>query len=607
MCGIVGFIGDREVQPILLDGLKRLEYRGYDSAGIAILGNGELGIRKREGKIADLEEELHREPVAGTVGIGHTRWATHGAPSTLNAHPHVSCDGKIALVHNGIIENYRELKQDLLEKGHHFSSDTDTEVMVHLIGETTGSLEDRVSRSLDKVNGTFAVAVVSLEEPGKIVAARRGSPLVVGAENGERVLASDIPAILEHTRDVYFLEDNEIVTMTEDGVEITDLQGKKVDKNPQHIDWDPISAQKEGYKHFMLKEIHEQPEAVGDTIRGRSAVNDGLQLEQGELNPARVREAKRIHIVACGTSSYAARVAKYLWEDYVDLPIEVELGSEFRYRNPLLDEESLVIGISQSGETADTLAGLEKARSKGAYILSVPNVVGSTITRRSDGVFYTHAGPEIGVASTKAFTSQLAALVLLGLELGRIRGKVSRETRETATQELSRAPKLIQQILDQEGEVEELAREFYQKEHFLYLGRDVLYPIALEGALKLKEISYIHAEGYPAGELKHGPIALIDEDMPVVALITRESVYDKVFSNIEEVKARKGTVLVVTDLVTDEVRSIADRLLVLPQATRSLLPLLFVVPLQLFAYHIGVLRGTDVDQPRNLAKSVTVE
>ncbi|MFW6421787.1 MAG: glutamine--fructose-6-phosphate transaminase (isomerizing) [Candidatus Bipolaricaulota bacterium] len=607
MCGIIGLISDGGVQPTLLAGLKRLEYRGYDSAGIAVMGKGELGIRKREGKIGELGQELHREPVEGEVGIGHTRWATHGAPNSDNAHPHTSCEGKFALVHNGIIENFRSLRKELRNRGHRFSSETDTEVLVHLIEEYEGSLEERVICSLQRVEGTFAVAALSLEEPDKIVAARRRSPLVVGTEKGERVLASDIPAILNHTREVYFMEDDEIAILTPERVEFTDMERREIDKEASTIDWDPISAQKGGYKHFMLKEIHEQAQTLGDTVRGRMTTLGKLSLDEGQLSAERVENIRRIHIVACGTSSYAARVSKYIWEDFLDLPIEVELGSEFRYRNPPLDEDSLVIGISQSGETADTLAGLEKAREKGAYILSVPNVLGSTITRRSDAVFYTHAGPEIGVASTKAFTSQLAALVLLGLELGRIRGTVSGPTRDQVLDELSRGPNLLQQILDQEAEVESLAGEFYQKDHFLFLGRDVLYPIALEGALKLKEISYIHAEGYPAGELKHGPIALIDEDMPVLALVTRKSVYDKVFSNIEEVKARKGTVIVVTDAITEEIESVADRTLLLPQTERCLLPLLYVIPLQLLAYHIGVLRGTDVDQPRNLAKSVTVE
>lgn len=611
MCGIIGYLGSSDVQPVILRGLKRLEYRGYDSAGVAIFGNGELGIKKRAGKIEKLEKSLREDPIEGTMGIGHTRWATHGPPTTENAHPHQDCNGSLALVHNGIIENYRQLRSELQTKGHKFASETDTEVLAHLIEDQEGSLEDRVREALQSVKGTFAIAVMSVDDPVKIVGARRGSPLVIGLppKTDEKVIASDVPALLDITREVVFLEDDDVVAIEFDRVTVTDLNGEVVNRESRHIDWDPVSAQKEGYKHFMLKEIHEQSQAVSDTLRGRVSLNfqKPIKLDEGEWDRDRIENLDRVYIVACGTSSYAGQVAKYLWEDFLDLPVEVELGSEFRYRNPPISPQTLVVGISQSGETADTLAGLEKAREKGAYVLAIPNVLGSTITRRSDGVLYTHAGPEIGVASTKAFTSQLAALVLLGLQLGRLRGTVDRDRNIAVQEELSRAPNLLRKVLAKEEEIIRLAEEFYPKDNFLFLGRDVLYPIALEGALKLKEISYIHAEGYASGEMKHGPIALIDEDMPVVALITKNCVYDKVFSNIEEVKARKGTVLMITDSLTEEIESVADRVLVLPATEKILTPLLFVVPLQLLAYHIGVLRGTDVDQPRNLAKSVTVE
>ncbi|MBS3736084.1 MAG: glutamine--fructose-6-phosphate transaminase (isomerizing) [Candidatus Bipolaricaulota bacterium] len=607
MCGIVGYRGEREAQPVILSGLKKLEYRGYDSAGVAIIGDGGLGVEKMEGKIARLEDALIESPKQGKVGIGHTRWATHGEPNDVNAHPHQGCTDKYGLVHNGIIENHRKLRKELESRDHEFSSDTDTEVLIHLVEEQEGPLEVKVRSAMDEVQGSFAIAVVSAEEPDKIVGARRGSPLVVGSTEDEEFLASDIPAILDYTREIIYLEDDQVVSLTDSGIEITDFEGNSVEASPRTIDWDPVAAQKEGYRHFMLKEINEQPQAVGDTLRGRNFANGGLRMDEGELKEEDVAGADKIFIVACGTSSYAGRVAKYVWEEYLDLPIEVEIGSEFRYRNPPLDENSLVVGVSQSGETADTLAGLEKSLESGATIASVVNVLGSTVTRRSDAVLYTHAGPEIGVASTKAFTSQLVALSLLGLEIARMKGKVTSSEAESAAEKLNRAPALLREQLENVDRIKKLAEVFYEKDDFLFLGRDVLYPVALEGALKLKEISYIHAEGYPAGELKHGPIALIDENMPVVALITRNSVYDKVYSNIEEVRARKGKIIVLTDELTEDTKGIADELIQLPRAEKVLTPLIFTVPLQLLAYHIAVLRGTDVDQPRNLAKSVTVE
>ncbi len=607
MCGIIGYRGEREAQPVLISGLKKLEYRGYDSAGVAVIGDDGLRIEKMAGKIAELEDALVDNPRPGNVGIGHTRWATHGEPNDANAHPHQGCGDDYSLVHNGIIENHRELRSELESNGHEFSSKTDSEVLIHLIEEGQGSLEERVRSALSRVEGTFAIAVLSKNSPEKIVAARRGSPLVVGSTEKEKLIASDVPAMLDYTNEITYLEDDQVVSLTESGIEITDLDGNPSEAETREVDWDPVAARKEGYKHFMLKEIHEQPEAVGDTIRGRDFSDGGLRMDEGGLDEGDLISKDKVFIVACGTSAYAGQVAKYVWEEFLNIPIEVELGSEFRYRNPPLDDDSLVVGISQSGETADTLAGLEKARDKGATIVSVVNVLGSTVTRRSDAVLYTHAGPEIGVASTKAFTSQLAALTLLGLELARLKGAVSEKRARRVAENLNKAPALLEKQLEGEGRIEELAEKFYEKEDFLFLGRDVLYPIAMEGALKLKEISYIHAEGYPAGEMKHGPIALIDEDMPVVALITKNSVYDKVYSNIEEVRARKGKVIVLTDEMTDESEEIADELISLPDTDKFLTPMIFTVPLQLLAYHIGVLRGTDVDQPRNLAKSVTVE
>ncbi|MCF7891018.1 glutamine--fructose-6-phosphate transaminase (isomerizing) [Candidatus Bipolaricaulota bacterium] len=607
MCGIVGYRGEREAQPVILSGLKKLEYRGYDSAGVAIIGDGGLGVEKMEGKIARLEDALMESPKSGKVGIGHTRWATHGEPNDVNAHPHQGCTDKYGLVHNGIIENHRKLRKELESRGHEFSSDTDTEVLIHLIEEQEGPLEAKVRSSLNEVQGTFAIGVVSAEEPTKVVGARRGSPLVVGSTENEQFIASDIPAILDYTREIIYLEDGQLVSITESGIEITDFEGNPVKAEPRTIDWDPVAAKKEGYRHFMLKEINEQPQAVGDTLRGRNFSGDGLRMDEGELREEDVEEANKIFIVACGTSYFAGRVAKYVWEEYLDVPIEVEIGSEFRYRSPPLDEDSLVVGVSQSGETADTLAGLEKSREGGATVVSVVNVLGSTVTRRSDAVLYTHAGPEIGVASTKAFTSQLVALSLLGLEIARMKGRITSSEAKKEAEKLNRAPGLLREQLENVDRIKDLAEVFYEKDDFLFLGRDVLYPVALEGALKLKEISYIHAEGYPAGELKHGPIALIDENMPVVALITRNSVYDKVYSNIEEVRARKGKIIVFTDELTEDTKSIADELIHLPRDDKVLTPLIFTVPLQLLAYHIAVLRGTDVDQPRNLAKSVTVE
>jgi glucosamine--fructose-6-phosphate aminotransferase (isomerizing) len=608
MCGIVGYVGERRAKEILLDGLRRLEYRGYDSAGIALIEEGELLIIKRAGKIHSLEESIATNDFKATVGIGHSRWATHGRPTDENAHPHHDCKKNLAVVHNGIIENYLELKEKLLGEGHKFVSQTDTEVLAHLFEEHYhGNLEEAVREGLRRVKGAFAIAVISKEER-EIVAAKTSSPLVIGLGEGENFLASDIPALLPYTRKVLFLNDGEMTVLTADSVRLSNFSGERVEREPQWIAWDPVTAQKGGYKHFMLKEIHEQPQAVEDTIRGRYSLEEGeVFLEELALDRLRVNRIKNVYLVACGTSFYAGLAAKYLWQGWLRLPLSAEIGSEFRYSNPYLDKNTLVVAISQSGETADTLTGVRKAREQGATVISIINVISSTLTPLSNGVVYTHAGPEIGVASTKAFTAQLAALTLLGLYLGRERGELSPDEAREILRTLAVAPGHIEALLAQEERVQRLAQQFYDKSDFLYLGRDILHPIALEGALKLKEISYIHAEGYPAGEMKHGPIALIDENMPVVMLATKNSVYDKVFANIEEVKARKGIVIAFTDEVNKDIKRIADHIFEVPYTPKVSTPLLFVVPLQLLAYHIGVLRGTDVDQPRNLAKSVTVE
>ena len=608
MCGIVGYIGKRRAKEVLLDGLKRLEYRGYDSAGIALVEEEELVIVKRAGKIRGLEECVAANDFKATIGIGHTRWATHGRPTDENAHPHHDCRGELAVIHNGIIENYLELKEQLLNKGHRFASQTDTEVLAHLFEEHyRGDLEKAVREGLRHVKGAFAIAVIS-KDAQEIVAAKTSSPLVIGLGEGENFLASDIPAILPYTRKMLFLEDGELAVLTADSVKLSKFNGERVERELQEILWDPVTAQKGGYKHFMLKEIHEQPQAVEDTIRGRYSLEEGeVFLEELNLDRSKIKRIRNIYFVACGTSYHAGLTARYLWQDWLRLPLDVELGSEFRYSNPYIDGDTLVVAISQSGETADTLAGVRKAREQKATVISIVNVVGSTLTRESDGVVYTHAGPEIGVASTKAFTAQLAALTLLGVYLGRERGELSQEQAREILSTLATAPGFLERMLRKDDRVQELARTFYDKSDFLYLGRDILHPIALEGALKLKEISYIHAEGYPAGEMKHGPIALIDEQMPVVVLATKNSVYDKVFANIEEVKARKGIVIGITDEVNKDIERVADWIFEIPYTPEVLTPLLFVVPLQLLAYHIGVLRGTDVDQPRNLAKSVTVE
>ncbi len=610
MCGIVGYIGNKRLTSVLLDGLRRLEYRGYDSAGIAVVNDGGLQVVRCAGKLRDLEESLRLTPLEGTFGVGHTRWATHGRPTEENAHPHRDCTGRLVVVHNGIIENYVELKHELQKRGHSFKTETDTEVMAHLIEEKIRDhpLEEAVRLTLPDLRGVYAISVISADEPKKIVAARNGPPLVVGLGKDEYFVASDVPAILHHTREVFFLDDREIAVVTEQGVQIRDMEGRNVAKKVQRITWDPIMAEKSGFKHFMLKEIYEQPRAVRDTLLGRVSQETGkIFLEEMEISTDEFRRMRRISLVACGTSWHAALVGKFLLESLVKVPVEVDIGSEFRYRDPILHPDDLVVVISQSGETADTLAAQREARAKGLKTVAICNVVGSMITREASGVIYTHAGPEIGVASTKAFTAQLAALELLALHLAEVRGTLPPESAKEHITRLLHLPVQIEQILGTDPQIEEVAKEYYRASDFLFLGRGVNYPIALEGALKLKEISYIHAEGYPAGEMKHGPIALIDKNLPVVALAFGDRVYEKMMGNIEEVKAREGRIIAVTEKRNGELAKIASHVITIPKTADLLTPILAVIPLQLLAYHIALRRGCDVDQPRNLAKSVTVE
>ena len=609
MCGIVGYIGQQQATPIIIEGLRRLEYRGYDSAGIATLNGGKVDIRRAEGKLSNLEKLLQARPVVGSRGIGHTRWATHGRPSEINAHPHVA--GGVVVVHNGIIENYLALKERLRGQGHSFSSETDTEIIAHLIEEHRKagiSLELAVRRALGEVRGAYAVAVICEQEPDTLVAAKLGSPLVVGQGEGEFFVASDIPAMLSHTREMIFLEDGEMVVFSEGGMRFTDLAGTPLSKQSKTITWSPMMAEKGGYKHFMLKEIYEQPRAIADTLAGRLQGEEGdVYLENLQLSDAELQGIEKIYVVACGTSWHAGLVGKFLIEKLARVSVEVDIASEFRYRDPLVSARTLTVLISQSGETADTLAALREARGKGGKVVAICNVVESSIARESHGVLYTHAGPEIGVASTKAFTTQLVALVLLAMRLGRARQSLSAEACRDLAVALSTLPRKIEEALELDGAIEEAARAFSSARDFLYLGRGNQYPIALEGALKLKEISYIHAEGYPAGEMKHGPIALIDEQLPVVVIATHNETYEKVVSNMEEVRARGGKVLVVTDHADADLAAKADLVMVVPSVPDELMPVITAIPLQLLAYHIAVIKGTDVDQPRNLAKSVTVE
>ncbi len=609
MCGIVGYIGSQQASQIIIDGLRRLEYRGYDSAGICTFDGGAVQIHRAEGKLINLENILRETPATGTRGIGHTRWATHGRPSEINAHPHRA--GNIVVVHNGIIENYLKLKARLQSAGHTFSSETDTEIIAHLVEEhfrACNDFEAAVRLALAEVEGAYAVAILCSDEPDTLIAAKLGSPLVVGQGVGEYFVASDIPAMLSHTREMIFLEDGEMVVFTEQEMRFTDLSGVSLAKQSKTITWSPLMAEKGGYKHFMLKEIYEQPRAIADTIAGRLQSEEGdIYLEDLGLDDPQLQKLEKIFIIACGTSWHAGLVAKFYLEKLARIPVEIDIASEFRYRDPIVDDSCLTILISQSGETADTLAGLREAKGKGSKTLCVCNVVDSSISRESDGVIYTHAGPEIGVASTKAFTTQLVALYQLALKLGRVRGKLSAEQCREQVEALLTLPRKLEEALELDEHIKAISRDFMNARDFLYLGRGNQYPIALEGALKLKEISYIHAEGYPAGEMKHGPIALIDENLPVVVLVPRNATYDKVVSNMEEVRARGGKVIAVVSGEEIDLIDKVDALIRVPEISDDLMPILTSVPMQLLAYHIAVFKGTDVDQPRNLAKSVTVE
>ena len=609
MCGIIGYIGEREAPQILLEGLKRLEYRGYDSAGMAVMDGGKVTIKRNEGKLDRLERSLSKDPLRGKIGIGHTRWATHGKPSETNAHPHKA--GNVVVIHNGIIENYLNLKKSLEKKGHTFKSETDTEIIAHLIQNYLfkgTSFENAVRHALKRIKGSYAIGVICEEEPKKLIAARNESPLVIGLGEQECFMASDIPAFLSHTKKAIFLDDGEMAVLSEKGVKLNSLSGKKISKEVKTIDWSPSMAEKGGFKHFMQKEIFEQPRAFIDTFRGRIAEEKGkVFLEDCNLTSKEVKSFEKIYIVACGTSWHAAIVGKFMIEGLCRIPVEVDLGSEFRYRDPLLNKKTLLILISQSGETADTLAALREGLKKKARIISICNVVDSSIVRSSHGVIYTHAGPEIGVASTKAFTTQLVVLYLLALHLGKLTRRLSTDKEKILIKDLVKLPRQVEKILEEDSTIKAIAHYYMNCRDFLYLGRGINYPIALEGALKLKEISYIHAEGYPAGEMKHGPIALIDEQMPVVVLVSKGVTFDKIMSNVEEVKARGGKIIAVTPKISKEIGSKADIIIKIPENNAHLMPILFTIPLQLLAYHIAEFKGTDVDQPRNLAKSVTVE
>jgi glutamine---fructose-6-phosphate transaminase (isomerizing) len=624
MCGIVGYVGKKSVVPIILDGLRRLEYRGYDSAGIAVAGNGdELQIRRAEGKLQNLEEAIRQKPLDGSYGIGHTRWATHGRPTEENAHPHRDCTGKIVVVHNGIVENYLSLKKKLIDEGHKFTTETDTEIIAHLVEKYSSHsgngrrvpLEEAVRQAVKQLSGVFALAVISTDDPNKIVAARNGPPAVVGLGNDEYFVASDVPAILYHTRDIFFLADGDLAVVTPDSVQLTNFDGKPIQRQVQHVTWDPIMAEKGGFKHFMLKEIYEQPRAVRDTTLGRVSQDTGhIFLDELRISEGEFRGAEKINIIACGTSWHAGLAGKFMIESLARLPVEVDYASEWRYRNPIVDQNTITLVISQSGETADTIAAQREAKSRGSKTLAICNVVGSMITREAAGTIYTHAGPEIGVASTKAFTGQLTALYIFAMYLAQVREVMTGDQARAAMLELTRIPGKLEHILTHDAACDELARRYLKVHDFLFLGRGIHYPIALEGALKLKEISYIHAEGYPAGEMKHGPNALIDENLPVVIIATRDANsagsmlrYEKTISNLKEVKARSGVVIALATEGDEEIKEAADHVLYIPAAPEELSPILEIVPLQLLAYHIAVRRGCDVDQPRNLAKSVTVE
>lgn len=609
MCGIVGYVGHRQASDILLDGLKRLEYRGYDSAGIAVMNGRFVEIRRCEGKLENLETALRHSPISGTIGLGHTRWATHGRPSEMNAHPHVA--GGIVVVHNGIIENYLELRKRLEDRRHRFRSETDSEVLSHLIEDYVREgfvLKEAVREALKRVQGSYAIGVFSENDPVRLVAARKASPLVIGVGEGENLIASDIPALLHQTRDVLFLEEGEIAEIVADRIQVETLEGEARLRSPRRVAWTATMTEKGGYPHFMLKEICEQPEVMIDTLRGRVSHEGGnIVLEEWKMTEEESRSLQRMTIVACGTSYYAGLVAKFWFEDLAALPVEVDLSSEFRYRPLLFKHKNLLLAISQSGETADTLAAVEAGKRSGVRSVSICNVVDSSLARLTDDVLYTHAGPEIGVASTKAFTTQLTALLLLALHLGRSRGVLSPERCQRIVEGLSQIPNRLEELLKDQEPFKDLARKYYGARDFLYIARGINYPIALEGALKLKEISYIHAEGYPAGELKHGPIALVDENVPVVILVSKGKIFSKVVGNLEEVRARGGQVIAFEIGSEGDIASKVSDWIALSPVDDLLSPFMFVVPLQLLAYYIAVLKGTDVDQPRNLAKSVTVE
>jgi glucosamine--fructose-6-phosphate aminotransferase (isomerizing) len=610
MCGIIGYVGTRDVVPVLIGGLKKLEYRGYDSAGIAVVNGTGVEVVRAEGKLSNLEARLSEKHIHGSFGMGHTRWATHGKPNENNAHPHRDCTGQIVVIHNGIIENFLPIKQRLQKAGHEFKTETDTEVVAHLIEENMkggAGFVDAVRKTLKEIEGHYALVMIDGNEPGTIVAAKHGPPLVVGLGENENIIASDVAPLLAYTRNIIYLEDGDYAVVEQKAVRVFDRNDRQLDRQPKKILWDAVTAEKEGYRHYMLKEIHEQPRAVRDTFTGRMFEESGevffndLQFTAEEW--ARFRS---VHVVACGTSWHAGLIGKFLLEEAARIPIEVDYGSEYRYRNPIVDEHTLVIGVTQSGETADTIAGMQEAKAKGARLITICNVIGAAATRMSDGVIYTNAGPEIGVASTKAFTTQITAFYLLALYIRSLRGE-SRDDLRGAMHELSLIPHKIESLLKHEKHIEELAHKYYKSQDFLFLGRGVHYPVALEGALKLKEISYIHAEGYPAGEMKHGPIALIDENMPVVSIATHTPVYEKVVSNLQEVKARDGKLIVICDEGDEDIRKLADDVIEIPRTVESLQPILSVIPTQLLAYYIALRRGCDVDQPRNLAKSVTVE
>jgi glucosamine--fructose-6-phosphate aminotransferase (isomerizing) len=610
MCGIVAYVGDKQCTPLLLDGLRKLEYRGYDSAGLAVHSGKSVEIARAVGKLHNLDAALAKAPLAGSLGIGHTRWATHGRPVEVNAHPHSA--GGVAVVHNGIIENHVTLRRELEKKGVRFSSDTDTEIVAHLINEAlkngSKSLEAAVRAALAQVKGAYAIAVVSTDAPDRIVVAKNESPIVIGLGQGETWAASDIPAILEHTRDMVFLHEGEMAVLTKQGAELSTIEGAPITRAPRRIDWSPTQAEKGGHKHFMLKEIHEQPRAVEDTLRGRVLLESAeVAAEEIGVSNELAASIKRVYFIACGTSSHAAMAGRYWVEQLARIPAVVEIGSEVRYRDPVFMKDDLVVAVSQSGETLDTLAAAKAAKAQGAHVLALANVLDSAIPRMSDAALYTHAGPEIGVASTKCFTTQLAALLLLAVHIGRRRGTLDQENAKRIVDALWRVPTLMREVLESSDHARTIAKKHLRANDFLFLGRGTGFPIALEGALKLKEISYIHAEGYAAGEMKHGPIALIDENMPVVVLVPKDGHHEKTLSNLQEVRAREGQIIAVCTEGDEEAARLADDVLFVPAAEPEVLPLLTVLPMQLLAYHMADLKGTDVDQPRNLAKTVTVE